>query len=367
MNPFDTHFHTVLAARRAAHLLRQLPPPLTGQVDFCSNDYLGFARSNSAAAAAGRVGATGSRLISGNSPLAEQLESELAAYHHAEAALLFTSGYAANLGLLQAVTERQDTLIYDKLVHASLRDGILLTRARALGFAHNDVADLQKKLAAASGRVLVVVESVYSMDGDVAPLRAIAAACQAAGAALLVDEAHGTGVCGDRGEGLVVAEGLQDQVWARVHTFGKAIGSHGAAVVGSRLLRDYLLNFARSFIYSTALPDHTLAVIQQAYQQLPTGVAIRQLHERIAYFQQQCSPAVRARLLPGNTPIQAFLCPGNAPVMALAQELQRANMAVLPIRHPTVPAGQERLRICLHAYNTEAEIDQLLAVLARLA
>ncbi|MEM1214693.1 MAG: aminotransferase class I/II-fold pyridoxal phosphate-dependent enzyme, partial [Bacteroidota bacterium] len=345
----------------------QLPTPRVGLVDFCSNDYLGYARMSFPASGPQREGATGSRLISGNSALAEAVEAEIAAFHRAEAGLIFSSGYAANLGLLSALCQRQDTIIYDQLLHASLRDGIRLTRSRALGFGHNDLADLRKKLTAAriknAGQLFVIVESVYSMDGDQAPLLAMADCCEEFGANLIVDEAHGTGVLGPRGEGGVVAAGLNERVFARVHTFGKAIGSHGAIVLGSATLRSYLINFARPFIYSTGIPDATLARIQSAYRELKSGTALLRLRQLITYFQNQCPVQLQEQLLPSTTPIQALVCPGNSAVVHLAQRVQSAGFQVLPIRYPTVPAGEERLRICLHVFNTESEIDQLLTIL----
>lgn len=347
-----------LSEREAAGLLRRVPPPLTGQIDFCSNDYLGYARDIEVTSKTG--GATGSRLISGNSELAEEVEAMLARFHRAEAALLFPSGYAANIGLLPAVATRHDTIIYDKLLHASLRDGIQLSRARALGFAHNNLDELQAKLVQATGQVFVVVESVYSMDGDVAPLAQLLPMVEAAGAHLIIDEAHGTGVLGPAGEGLVNALGLEDRVFARIHTFGKAIGSHGAVVLGSTLLREYLVNFARSFIYATALSEHTLAHIQAAYARMANGIDVQRLQDIIHYFLQACPPALRARLIPSTTPVQAVLCSGNAAVHQLAERLEAAGLAVLPIRYPTVPMGGERLRVCLHAYNTKEEVDLLI-------
>lgn len=353
-----------LEARKTAGLLRTLPPPIGDRIDFCSNDYLGFARSISVDTP-NSGGATGSRLISGNSVLAETLEQEIADYHSAEAALLFPSGYAANIGLLPAVARRGDTIIYDKLLHASLRDGMRLSHAKALGFTHNDLTDLERKLQLAEGQAFVVVESVYSMDGDQAPLAEMALLCEKTNALLIVDEAHGTGVMGTRGEGLVSALGLEDQVWARVHTFGKAIGSHGAAVLGSKLLKEYLINFARSFIYATALPEHALCSIQAAYQLMKTGSQVAELQERVQYFLRHCPPQLRQRLIPSTTPIQAFLCPGNQEVMQLANELQKDKLAILPIRYPTVPRGEERIRICLHSFNTHKEINHLLTCLER--
>jgi len=352
-----------LEKRRQAGLLRALPEPIDGKLDFCSNDYLGLARSVPDYSEQS-PGATGSRLISGNSSLAEEAEQLIAAFHKAEAALLFPSGYSANIGLLPAVVSRQDTIVYDKLLHASLRDGIKLTQARAFGFAHNDINDLAKKLAIAEGEKWVIVESVYSMDGDQAPLVDMASLCKEFGANLIVDEAHGTGVIGDRGEGLVCALGLEDLVWARIHTFGKAVGGHGAAVLGSQLLKDYLVNFARSFIYTTAIPPVSLVHISLAYGRMAETDIVKVLHERVQYFLKQCPDSVRKQLIPSTTPIQAVLCPGNTEVQALAHYLQDAGMAVLPIRYPTVPRGQERLRICLHTFNTNEEIDQILLALS---
>lgn len=352
----------LLEQRREAGLLRTLPPQITDAIDFCSNDYLGLARDLPHPEAY-PAGATGSRLISGNSTLAEEVEQEIAAFHQAEAALLFPSGYAANIGLIPAVTGRKDTIIFDRLLHASLRDGISLSQAKALGFAHNNLIDLRKKLTKAEGPKWVVVESVYSMDGDQAPLTEIVAICEEHQAHLIVDEAHGTGVLGKQGEGLVVALGLEDRVWARVHTFGKAIGSHGAAVVGSQLLRDFLINFARSFIYTTGLPPASLVNIREAYQRLQHSNIVTQLRARIAYFLANCPSTVKERLIPSETPVQAVLCPGNESVQQLANHLQAEKFAVLPIRYPTVPEGEERIRICLHTFNTNEEVDQLLACL----
>ena len=351
-----------LAKRQQAGLMRVLPPPMPGRIDFCSNDYLGLAQEL-VYPASPIAGATGSRLISGNTEEAEALEQLVADFHRAEAALLFPSGYSANIGLLPAISDRHDTIVYDKLLHASLRDGIGLSQAKAYSFAHNDLEDLERKLERATGAKWVVVESVYSMDGDQAPLAEMANICQAYQAHLIVDEAHGTGVVGKKGEGLVAALDLEDQVWARIHTFGKAIGSHGAVVLGSQLLKNYLINFARSFIYTTALPPATVAHITEAYKTLQTSNFVDQLHERVAYFLQNCPPGIRDRLISSTTPIQAVLCPGNEAVQQLAKHLQEQKMAILPIRYPTVPKGQERIRICLHTFNTNEEIDQLLACL----
>ena len=362
MSSIQDRMKQALLERQRDGLKRQLPVSMKDQVDFCSNDYLGFARDLPYPAGYS-AGGTGSRLISGNSDLAEEVETIVAKYHGAEAALLFPSGYSANIGLLPAVVSRKDTIVFDKLLHASLRDGIRLTQARALGFVHNDVKDLDAKLSRAEGAKWVIVESVYSMDGDEAPLEAIVAVCKLHKAYLIVDEAHGTGVLGACGEGGVCALGLEEEVWARVHTFGKAVGSHGAAVLGSALLKEYLINFSRSFIYTTALPPATLAHVKEAYEVMGRKGAIEKLYAVVQYFLEQCPDTIKARLISSRTPIQAVLCPGNSEVNALAAHLQSKKMAVLPIRYPTVPLGEERIRVCLHAFNSNEQIDELLATL----
>ncbi|GAB3732144.1 aminotransferase class I/II-fold pyridoxal phosphate-dependent enzyme [Spirosoma lituiforme] len=370
-----------LATYQQAGLLRQLRTA-DDFVDFCSNDYLGFARSASLRQAIqeadahrdiSRTGATGSRLLAGQSALADEVEQELAQFYQTEASLIFNSGYDANIGLLACLPKAGDTLLTDELIHASMIDGARLSYATRHRFAHNNLADLTLKLQQATqrgGQLFVAVESVYSMDGDRAPLADIADLCDQYGAALLVDEAHATGVYGSGenghgGEGLVVALGLQDRVLARIHTFGKALGVHGAAVVGPVLLRQYLINFARPFIYTTALPPHSLLAIRCAHEHVRQNPdASAQLHERLTYFRQRVD-----EVLPGTTwtnsqsPIQCLLVPGNEKARAVAAEAQRIGLDVRAILSPTVPVGQERLRLCIHAFNTTNEIDSLLASL----
>ncbi|GAB3779045.1 pyridoxal phosphate-dependent aminotransferase family protein [Spirosoma horti] len=370
-----------LVAYQQAGLLRQLRTA-DEFVDFCSNDYLGFARSASLRQAIQqadrqsdnvRTGATGSRLLAGQTRLADEVEQELAQFYQTEAALLFNSGYDANIGLLACLPKAGDTLLTDELIHASMIDGARLSYATRDRFKHNDLADLTMKLQQAArqdGQIFVAVESVYSMDGDMAPLTELANLCDQYGAALLVDEAHATGVYGSglngqQGEGLVVALGLQDRVFARVHTFGKALGVHGAAIVGPAILRQYLINFARPFIYTTALPPHSLLAIRCAHAHISQNPgASDQLHKQLAYFRQRVG-----EVLPSTTwtdsqsPIQCLLIPGNDRARAVAAEAQRIGLDVRAILSPTVPAGQERLRLCVHAFNTTNEIDKLLASL----
>lgn len=363
------HLDQKLKERLSEHKYRRLSCS-DGMADFCSNDYLGFARSEELnALIAGELakhpgyptGSTGSRLLSGNSTYAEHLEEEIALFHHAPAGLLFNSGYAANLGLLSAVAGRGDTVVCDELAHASIIDGIRLSGANRYSFAHNDVDSLEQKLrqaAKGAGRVFVVVESLYSMDGDQAPLRDVVSLAGKYQAALIVDEAHAGGVFGKNGRGLVPHSGLEEQVFARIYTFGKALGSHGAIVLGSRTLKHYLVNFARPLIYSTALPFHNLASVKCAYELLIGQPDLqKKLTDRAAWFRQL---AKKAGLSPGATgPIQTITIPGNAAVRAAADRLQAAGLDVRPILSPTVPPGKERLRICLHLFNSDEELKKL--------
>ena len=300
-------------------------------------------------------GSTGSRLISGNTDYAESLEQWIADYHEAESGLLFNSGYDANLGLLSSLPQRHDTVIHDELAHASIIDGIRLSNATRYNFKHNDINSLEQKLKAANGLIYVVVESVYSMDGDQAPLQAIKILCKRYDAALIVDEAHALGVFG---KGLVNKLNLQHDVFARVITFGKALGAHGAIVLGSVALRNYLINFSRSFIYTTAAPLHQLVSIKAGYTFLANSAfLIDILHQKIMLYNR-----LMKVISPGNnsdSAIQTIIIGGNDETKKAAQALQQQGFDVRPILSPTVPTSTERLRICLHTYNTDEQITQL--------
>lgn len=360
-----------LHQRRTDGLLRTLVDK-HHLVDFCSNDYLGMAQNEAFKALIEQkiaehtrytVGSTGSRLISGNLEYAEQLEQKIADFHQAEAGLLFNSGYDANVGIFAALARRGDTIITDELAHASMIDGARLSHAKRLRFKHNDVVDLEKKLKVAEGNIFIGVESVYSMDGDVARLRDIVNVAEKYGAHVLVDEAHGTGVFGSEGQGVVQAENLQERVFLRMHTFGKALGTHGAIVLGSRDLRDYLINFTRSFIYTTSLPFHSLLSIEAAYELLPTMQPAReQLKSLIQYFRASFQAHSPYEILDSPSPIQGVIVPGNEQAKAVSQKIEAAGFFVKAILSPTVPAKQERLRICLHAFNTEASLQELIKI-----
>ena len=358
----DDFLHKKINERKDNYSFRQLRLP-DEKTDFCSNDYLGIVKGSKLKAESSRLktGSTGSRLLSGNYHLIEETEKLIAGFHQSEAALLFNSGYDANIGLLSSVPQKGDTILYDHLCHASIRDGIRLSFANAFSFAHNDLTDLKKKITNASGTIFIVTESVFSMDGDLCPLAELVTIAKNNHTHLIIDEAHATGIVGEKGEGLVQQLQMQEPIFARVHTFGKACGCHGAVVLGSHSLRDYLINFARSFVYSTSLPEHSVAVIKESYETFP-GMNAERLHlqKLIGQFQ---SVAIRYEKLTSFTPIQIVIIPGNKEVKQVADRLQQNKLDVRAILYPTVPKGEERLRIVLHAFNTVEELDALLNIL----
>lgn len=364
----ETALAEALRERAAAGLLRSLSLSV-GTIDLCSNDYLGNARALAAAhpeSGVGRYGATGSRLLSGNSGEAEDLEREIAEFHGAEAALLFNSGFDANLALLSTVPQRGDTIIFDQRVHASIRVGIKLSNAYGWSFEHNNLSDLAEKIQRARGRVYVVVESVYSMDGDIAPLVELCALTERLGAALIVDEAHALGVFGREGRGVMNEIPNGEGVFARVYTFGKALGAHGAAIVGSATLRSYLINFAHSFIYTTALPLPALAAIRIGYKFLRQADLQRQALRALIHAYRESR---RRYALPESeasySAIQTVLLPGNQCARSVSATLQARDFDIRAILSPTVPAGRERLRISLHSFNTVDQVEEALRLIAQ--
>lgn len=371
MNGLENHFRDALAQRNEKGLLRALQVPNPDLVDFASNDYLGFARQDEVMLEdrGGELsdneigkGSTGSRLLTGNTSSAEALEARIAEFHQAESALLFNSGYDANLGLFSAFKSENVRIVYDALSHASIIDGVRLSKATSFRFPHNDLEVLEQRLQAPfNGPTLVVVESVYSMDGDFAPLEDLVKLCQRYSAQLFVDEAHATGLYGPKGEGRVVELGLADAVDIRLHTFGKALGCHGAAMLGSSNMRSWLVNFARSFIYSTALPDHSLLAIDNAYDRLSADFDCDlKISNLIRLFQQKVDVLNLLQFSSNFSPIQTVLVPGNAAAKQLSENLKLAGFDVRPILSPTVAKGTERLRICLHAFNNEQQVTDLI-------
>jgi 8-amino-7-oxononanoate synthase len=410
-------------------------------VDFSSNDYLGLARDAAQMklvedryqavvwnnnpkkeySPCPTLGSTGSRLLSGDSRYARQLERRLAQWHSQPAALLFNSGYDANLSVLSCLPQI-DRFLFDEYAHNSLRMGMRLSRRgnnhhhhhqhrmlRKLdeqneSFLHNNVDDLKRKLlqleqedklavTTRKKNILIVVESVYSMDGDVAPLRAILDLAQQFGALVLVDEAHGIGSFGDdlgnntRGTGVLAQLNLEHHpaLACSVHTFGKAAGCHGAVVCGSTTLRSYLWNYAWPLVYSTSLPLHSLVTIECSYETMtsPRGKALRQhtqklvllfrqlVQERIIGKQiptqkhhQPHQTCQEVQLLPSTSPIQALVLTrnGNQACTEFCERVWQEShktIRLYPIKSPTVPAGKERIRIILHGHNYKDQVHRL--------
>lgn len=359
-----------LGERIAANALRSLKinkaQGNNTTIDFCSNDYLGIVKNRlieNEISPALSHGSTGSRLLSGNYDLIEETEKFIADFHDADAGLIFNSGYDANTGLLSSVPQKNDVIIYDQLSHASLRDGIRLSFATAFSFQHNDLHDLEKKLSSVGhdAQKFIVTESVFSMDGDFAPLEEIIRLCEKYNAALIVDEAHATGVIGEKGEGLVRKLNLQKKCFARIHTFGKACGAHGAIVLGSEKLKQYLINFSRQFIYSTALPPSSVAAIAASYKRFPEMKKERSYIDHLIQIFKDSH--LKFKILPSETPIQIVIVPGNEEVKKIAETLQGNNFDIRPILYPTVPKGQERLRVVMHAFNREEEVKALTILL----
>jgi len=376
-------------------------------VDFSSNDYLGFAISESIFTGAHHYllankylqnGVSGSRLLSGNHELYGVVEKQLREVHCAHA-LVFNSGYDANIGFFSCVPQRNDVILYDELSHASIRDGVQLSNAKAFSFQHNNLQDLEKKLKryaklvsgsnqnshTDSDEVYVVTESVFSMDGDSPDLRAMQQLCKAYNAHFIVDEAHAVGVFGF---GLVQELDLENEVFARIITFGKGLGCHGAAILGNEQLKNYLINFSRSFIYTTGLSPHTLATIHLCYKEIVASSkifcnekkkyfvsrscakgesysAIQKLQGNIQYFKEKYIELALGNLfIESNSAIQCCIISGNSNVKNCSELFQENGFDVRPILSPTVSIGQERLRFCLHAYNTNQEIDEVLNLLS---
>ena len=369
MSGFPKKLLSLLDKRKTEHNFRILSLPDKNLTDFSSNDYLGFAKCaelkglKDAVVKEYRIqqqGSTGSRLITGNSLIYTHCEKQIAEFHQAKKALLFNSGYDANVGLLSSVPQRGDIVLYDELCHASIIDGIRLSFAHAYKFRHNDVAHLAELLAKQKNNetVYVVTESVFSMDGDCALLKEITDLCKQHKAYLIVDEAHAIGIYGEQGRGLCHELNIEQDCFARVYTYGKAMGAHGAAIAGSAALYDYLVNFARSLLYTTALPSSSVALIMAAYKLLlQTTKQTQVLKENISLF-NELTYTVKDKIN-SSSAIHCFVIKGNENVIQASKELTTKGFDVRAIKSPTVKEGSERLRICLHATNSKDEISML--------
>ena len=342
-------------------------------VSLCSNDYLGLAEHPelreavvSALRTGTRAGATGSRLLSGQTNGWHELEEEFAQFAGTEAALFFGSGYAANVGMLSAIVGPDDVIYSDVLNHASLIDGMRLSGARKVIYAHLDLNALEDRLredAGAPWRRVIVTESVFSMNGDVAPLREMASLAEKYGAAMIIDEAHATGVFGPEGRGMAAEAGILPQVLGTLHTCGKALGSAGAFVCGPAALKEHLINHARTFIFSTALPPYFVEQVRTALR-LAKGMD----REREA-LKKRANGVIRALRREGfdtansSSQIVPVILGSNEDTLGAAGQLQEEGFAVRGIRPPTVPQGQSRLRLSLTTKIAEEDLKRLVSSL----
>ncbi len=346
---------TPLEKREQADNRRSLPAALPHLIDFASNDYLGLARSDKLKTLIAEnikdirplFGSTGSRLLTGNHPYIEHVEAKVAHFHGYEAALLFNCGYMANLGLLSSIAQKNDVVLFDTHIHASMRDGIALSKAQAFPFKHNNLVHLEQRLkkTAAQRKIFICIESIYSTDGAKSPWKDIKALATQYGARLIVDEAHATGLFGEEGKGLTKKN------YAHIVTCGKALGAQGAFVLCGQDVKEHLINFAKPFIYTTALPLHVVATIDASYSIFPN------MHQERAHVHDLM------RTVNISSPIFPVKIPGNTAVKAYAKKLIAHGFDIRALTSPTVRQGNEILRICLHAFNTKKELCTLKSLL----
>ena len=352
MNRLDGYFKKTLNVREKEGLKRFLSV-YDELVDFSSNDYLGIAQKYNS-------GATGSRLISGNFKELEIIENEFAQKIGAENALYFTSGYLANIGLIPCLTDRFSTIFSDELIHASLRDGVRLSHAKNIMFPHNDVDKLEQLLAKVEGRKIVVVETVYSMDGDSPNLRRLFdTVSKFEDAYVILDEAHCLGLSGDNNMGIAQDYISHPNCLAIVYPLGKAVGLSGAFVVGSNLLKEFLVNFCRSFIYTTGPSKQLISQLQLQLNELSHTD-----NKRIFQLKSNFLESVNSKfkILSGaNSAIVSLVVREKAKL--IEQKLKNNKIFVKAIVSPTVASGTERLRICFHSYNSNDEVSELVKII----
>ena len=382
--PFS-HLQAELDERAAHGLLRKrrtLDTPQSPHITvdgkpylaFCSNDYLGLASHPQLIAALQQgaqqwgVGAGAAHLVSGHFAPHHDLEKQLAAFVGKPAGLLFSTGYMANLGVVQALVGKGDTVFADKLNHASLNDAMLLSRAETKRYRHGDMAQLAQLLEQTkSGRKLVITDAVFSMDGDMAPLRDLLALCEQHDAWLYVDDAHGFGVLGEHGRGSLSYFGIASRRIIYMATLGKAAGVSGAFVAAEQAVIDTLINHAHSYVYTTATPPALSVALSQSLQLIAQGEALRTHLKRLVTQLRNGLSDLPWQLMPSATAIQPLLIGDNQQALKLSEGLRERGIWVAAIRPPTVPQGTARLRITLSAAHSEEDVDGLIGALHELA
>lgn len=364
--------HGLLRKRRVLQGMQGAHVVVDGErlLSFCSNDYLGLAShpaliaAMSQAAGAAGAGSGASHLVTGHQEAHEALEQYLRQFTGQPAVLLFTTGYMANLGIITALCNRDDVIFADKLNHASLNDGAVLSRATLKRYPHNDLASLERMLFQTNARrKLVVADAVFSMDGDLAPVPELLALCERYEAYLLLDDAHGFGVLGEDGRGILEYFGLSSPRIIYMATLGKAVGAAGAFVAGAEVLVEYLMQTARSYIYTTASPAPVAAAALAGVRQIAEdGRCRRHLHDLIHLFRSECR-LQRWQRMESHTAIQPIIIGSNDEALRVSERLREQGILVPAIRPPTVPKGSARLRISLSAAHNEEDVRRLLRVL----
>ena len=354
----DAKLQKKIQQRLEQGTLRSLPS-YEGMIDFVSNDYLGLSSFKSKFSS---PGSTGSRLIAGNSDVIEQIESDLASFFNWDSALCFNSGYNANLSVFSSIPQKGDVILYDQYIHASSRDGIRLSLAQSYSFKHNDLEDLNRLLKKFTGNTIyIAVEALYSMDGDFCPLSELIELNLKYNANIILDEAHSCGIYGEKGKGLSAELDLDNQIFIKLVTFGKAYGGHGACILSEQGIIAYLINFARPFIYSTALPDSDYQfMIDIVNCKEQEGNRI-QLEKNILLFRNQ----IDNKLLfsDSTSPIQIIRKNSISQLTTITSVANSLNIAIKVIYSPTVPVGQECIRVCVHSFNSQEEIKQLASII----
>ncbi|QDH77592.1 pyridoxal phosphate-dependent aminotransferase family protein [Echinicola soli] len=360
-----------LAQATTSNRLRTLKTPPKDNIDFFSNDYLGYAtkgllaQHTSLPTPSHWSGATGSRLISGNHPEMEQLERDVAQLLDSPSALLYNSGYMANTGLLSALGEKDSVFIFDEHVHASIKEGMRLGFGQKAAFQHNDLEDLEKKLTfhcKQDKRLFVLTEGLFSMHGDVPDVAQMLRICEKYNAALIIDDAHSLGTLGDENKGISYRFAQHPNLWARVITFGKAAGAHGAMVLGTESLRNFLINFSRAFIYTTAPSRDQVNSIRAALDLFDSKTNFPALKNAVTTY-LELTGTLTSQFSNNQSPIQYWLCSDVPLLKEKVTQLQKSGINCYPILSPTVKTGEERIRIVLHAFNTKEEISKLINIL----
>lgn len=348
--------------------------------DFTSNDYLSLARDSRlkqriSSAVAGEIsqeyigfGSGGSRLLSGNYALLQNLEKELSHYFNADSTVVFSTGYMANMGLLSVLADKHDVYLYDENCHASLKDGIRLSQARGFPFKHNNSQDLAHKLqkfSRSAESIFIVTESIFSMDGDSPAAEKFISLARMYNATLIADEAHGTGILGKKGEGLFPGSRSDYPNLITIHTFGKALGAQGACIACDETTAKYIINYSRHFIYTTAISPIQAVSIRESHRYLQENYDqfSNELMKKVQLFKNEAENIIEPNLQ--NGPIQSVIIGGNPETRQKALKLQEAGFDVRAILSPTVRQGLERIRIILHRHNSDSDVKQLCALLKK--